>query len=160
MTTTTTLRILIDVADQRLDLLAQEGDVIASWPVSTSRFGTGTEEGSFKTPTGRFIIAEKIGDGAPLWTIFKGRFATGIKAEPEGEEDHVLTRILWLAGLDPENSNTRERYIYIHGTNQESLVGTPASHGCIRMRNDEMIDLFERVAVGSPVEIKRYESPA
>jgi lipoprotein-anchoring transpeptidase ErfK/SrfK len=132
-----------------------EGEVVtATWPVSTSRFGLGFKEGSFRTPTGRFRIAEKIGDGAPEGMIFRSRIATGKVADQGGEEDLVLTRILWLEGLDPQNVNTRQRYIYIHGTNQEHLIGTPASHGCIRLRNNDMIDLFDRVNEGTHVEIK------
>lgn len=145
--------LIVDVGRQRADLL-EDGIVTASWDVSTSRFGLGTEEGSFRTPTGRFRICEKIGDGAPLWGIFKSRIPTGAIALPGGEEDLVLTRILWLEGLDPENANTRGRYIYFHGTNREDLIGTPASHGCIRLRNDEMAGLFDRVEEGTPVEIR------
>jgi lipoprotein-anchoring transpeptidase ErfK/SrfK len=145
--------LLVDVARQVLEMM--EGEVIkATWPVSTSRFGLGFEEGSFRTPTGRFRIAEKIGDGAPAGMIFRSRIATGKVADQGGEEDLVLTRILWLEGLDPHNANTRQRYIYIHGTNQEHLIGTPASHGCIRLRNNDMIDLFDRVNEGTHVEIK------
>lgn len=142
----------VSVTRQAADLL-EHGIVTASWDVSTSRFGLGTEEGSFRTPTGRFRICEKIGDGAPAWSIFKSRTATGGMATPGGEEDLVLTRILWLEGLDPANANTRCRYIYIHGTNREDLIGTPASHGCIRLRNTEMIALFDLVSEGTPVEI-------
>jgi lipoprotein-anchoring transpeptidase ErfK/SrfK len=148
------LRILVNVPCQRLDLLSEKGKILASYPVSTSRFGLGTEEGSFRTPTGRFRICEKIGAGEPAWTIFQGRIPTGCLAEPGGEEDLILSRILWLEGLDPENASTRERYIYFHGTNQEALIGTPASHGCIRLRNLEMIDLFNRVEAGTAVEIR------
>lgn len=146
-------RITVDVPRQRLLLLSESASPEASWPVSTSRFGLGSEEGSFKTPTGRFRIAEKIGGDAPAWMIFKSRIPTGMLAAPGGEEDHVLTRILWLEGLDPENANTRARYIYIHGTNQESLIGTPASHGCIRLRNREMIELYNRVKSGDSIVI-------
>lgn len=145
--------LLVDVARQVLEMI-EEGVVLATWPVSTSRFGLGFEEGSFRTPTGRFRIAEKIGEGAPAGMIFRSRIATGKVAEQGGEEDLVLTRILWLEGLDPQNANTRQRYIYIHGTNQEHLIGTPASHGCIRLRNEDMIDLFGRVHEGTHVEIK------
>ena len=146
-------RILVDVPRQRLLLLSEGGSPEASWPVSTSRFGLGSEEGSFRTPTGRFRIAEKIGGGSPAWMIFKSRIPTGTLALPGGEEDHVLTRILWLEGLDPGNANTHGRYIYIHGTNQETLIGTPASHGCVRLRNREMIELFERVEAEDSVVI-------
>lgn len=153
MKSPTSPRILVDVASQRLHLLADDGTPTASWPVSTSKFGLGSGEGSFRTPTGRFRIAEKIGDGAPPWMIFRSRIPTGTLAGPGGEEDHVLTRILWLEGLDPENSNTSDRYIYIHGTNQEELIGTAASHGCVRLRNGDMITLFERVEAGDSVAI-------
>jgi lipoprotein-anchoring transpeptidase ErfK/SrfK len=146
------LSISIHIADQRLDLV-DNGTVTASWPVSTSKYGLGTEPGSFRTPTGRFVIAEAIGGGATPWAVFKSRVPTGEIATPGGEHDGVLTRILWLDGLDPDNANTHDRYIYIHGTNQESLIGSPASHGCVRMRNADIIDLFNRVTPGTPVEI-------
>lgn len=142
----------VDVASQSVRLL-RDGVAVKSWPVSTSRFGLGFEPGSFKTPTGRFSVAEKIGAGAPLWSEFKSRQPTGRLADPGGESDGVLTRILWLAGLDPENANTRERYIYFHGTNREDLIGTPASHGCVRLRNEDMAELFELVPEGTPVVI-------
>jgi lipoprotein-anchoring transpeptidase ErfK/SrfK len=146
-------QILIDVTRQRLEVFSAGGDVRLSFPVSTSRFGLGSEEGSFRTPSGLFRIDEKIGDFSPAWMIFKGRIPTGSLAQEGGEEDLVLTRILWLKGLDRDNENTRDRYIYIHGTNQERLIGTPASHGCIRLRNLDMIDLYDRVGVGTPVII-------
>ena len=142
----------VDVATQTARLVCG-GETLKTWPVSTSRFGLGFEPGSFKTPTGRFSVAEKIGAGAPLWAEFKSREPTGRIAEPGGESDGVLTRILWLEGLDPENANTRERYIYFHGTNREDLIGTPASHGCVRLRNEDMVELFDLVPAGTPVVI-------
>lgn len=144
--------LLVDTKAQTLQVLGK-GVLIATYPVSTSKFGLGFEEGSFRTPTGRFRIAEKIGENEPSRMIFKSRVPTGRLADPGGDEDLVLTRILWLEGLDSENTNTRDRYIYIHGTNQEELIGTPASHGCVRLRNDDVIDLFNRVAEGTPVQI-------
>lgn len=150
--TPTSRRIFVDVTTQTLRVL-ENNTVIAEFPVSTSRYGLGFEEGSFRTPTGRFIIHEKIGDGAPAWAIFKARQNTGKIAAPEGEEDHVLTRILTLDGLDPENGNTVARFVYIHGTNQESRIGTPASHGCVRLRNADMIALHDLCAPGMTVEI-------
>lgn len=142
----------VEVSTQTARLVC-DGKTLKTWPVSTSRFGLGFEPGSFKTPTGRFSVAEKIGAGAPLWAEFKSRQQTGRLAEPGGESDGVLTRILWLEGLDPENSNTRERYIYFHGTNREDLIGTPASHGCVRLRNEDMVELFDLVPEGTPVVI-------
>ena len=145
--------ILIDIEHQTLEL-RNDARVIAVYPVSSSRFGVGSEVGSFRTPTGRFRIFEKFGDGTIPWMIFKGRIPTGETARPGGEQDLVLSRILWLEGLEEENRNTRERYIYIHGTNQEDLIGTPASHGCIRLKNHDMIDLYNRVETGTEVRIR------
>ena len=142
----------VDIPRQMLDL-RHRGEVIKSWPVSTSRFGVGFEPGSFKTPTGHFAVQEKIGADAPLWMEFKSRQPTGRIVEQGGENDAVLTRILWLAGADPNNANTKDRYIYFHGTNREDLIGTPASHGCIRLRNADMVELFDLVAEGCPVRI-------
>lgn len=144
--------IVVDVAAQALRVM--DGPVMtAEFPVSTSRFGLGCEEGSYRTPTGRFVIRDKIGDGAPAWTVFRSRQSMGETAAPGGNEDLVLTRILTLDGLDPQNANTMARYVYIHGTNQEDLIGSPASHGCIRLRNADMIALHDMVAPGTQVTI-------
>ena len=151
-------KIRISIAAQRLNLLEKSGRVLASYPVSTSGFGLGTEPGSHKTPLGRFLICEKIGADAPLGAVFKSRVPTGEIAAfeaPEDPRDQVTTRILWLAGLEPENANTRERYIYIHGTNHEERIGTPCSHGCVRMRNAEVAALFELVEPGMEVTIEK-----
>ena len=147
------MQIRIHVPSQTLDLIDDSGGVIRCYVVSTSRFGLGTEPGSNKTPTGRFRIAEKIGDGAVPGEIFVSRGPTGRIGGEADEHDHVQTRILWLDGLDADNANTRERYIYIHGTNAESRLGTPASYGCVRMGNEDIIDLYARVPVGAAVEI-------
>lgn len=144
--------IRVSVPAQTLDVISGNS-VLASYPISTSKYGLGFEPGSYRTPTGRFRIAEMIGHGAQEWSVFKARVPTGEIAMPEGDEDAILTRILWLDGVDPGNRNTHERYIYIHGTNQESRIGTCASHGCIRMRNADIVDLFEKVQPGTPVEI-------
>jgi len=146
------LSLRVDVAGQRIHFLS-DGALVKSWPVSTSKFGVGTQPGSFRTPCGRFRIFRKIGEGALPWAVFKGRVETGEVATPGGEEDGILTRILWLEGLDEDNANTRDRYIYLHGTNQEDLIGTPASHGCIRLRNDDIRELFDMVPEGVAVEI-------
>lgn len=142
----------VDVARQTLHLLSN-GVAVKSWPVSTSKFGVGSEPGSCRTPLGWFRVCEKIGADAPAWSVFKSRQPTGEIAAPGGEGDGVLTRILWLDGLEEANKNTRERYIYIHGTNQEHLVGEPASHGCVRLRNADVIELFDAVPEGTEVEI-------
>ncbi|MEO8205796.1 MAG: L,D-transpeptidase [Chthoniobacterales bacterium] len=132
----------------------KNGETIHTYTISTSRFGLGSEEGSFKTPTGNFVIAEKFGNGAPLFASFKSRLFTGEIAAPGGEEDLILTRILWLNGVDENNANTYSRYVYIHGTNQEHLLGTPASHGCIRMRNQDIAELYDQIPEGTPVKIE------
>ena len=146
----------ISIKHQSLELLEDQHGVehvLVSYRISSSKYGLGTEPGSYKTPLGKFLIKEKIGDGAPSRMIFQARQPTGILAALGGEEDYVLTRILWLSGLDLDNANTLERYIYIHGTNQEDLIGSPASHGCIRLNNHDIIELFERVQEGDRVEI-------
>ena len=107
-----------------------------------------------KTPTGRFRIAEKIGGGMPVGTVFKNRRRVKATKKRLRDEDLIMTRILWLDGLDPENANTHGRFIYIHGTNHEESLGEPASHGCIRMRSTDLLQLFELVDVDTPVTIK------
>ena len=144
----------ISLTRQILALAGAGTSPLREYPVSTSRFGPGTEPGSFKTPLGRFEISRKIGAGAALGTVFKGRVPTGETGDPSSPGDLVQTRILWLHGLDPGNANTLDRYIYIHGTNHEEEIGIPASHGCIRMRNADVADLYELVSEGTPVFIE------
>ena len=148
------MQIHIHVPSQTLDLLDDDGETIRCYAISTSRFGLGTEPGSFKTPSGKFCVAEKIGDGAAPGEIFVSRVTTGKVGGERDEHDHVQTRILWLDGRDTDNANTRDRYIYIHGTNAESRLGTPASFGCVRMSNLDVIDLYDRVPVGTAVAIQ------
>jgi len=146
-------KIDISIRDQRLTL-KRDGEVVRSYPVSSSRFGIGTEEGSMKTPLGNFRIAEKIGHDAAPGTIFKARVPLAPTDPLPDSEDFVTTRILWLDGMDAENANTRERFIYIHGTKHEDKIGTPDSHGCIRMRNADVIELFELVDETTQVVIR------
>jgi len=148
------MQIRIHVPSQTLDLINDAGEVVRCYAISTSRLGIGTEPGSYKTPAGRFRVAEKHGDGAPPGEIFVSRVATGNFGQECDEKDHVQTRILWLDGLDADNANTYDRYIYIHGTNAESRIGTPASDGCIRMSNLDVIDLYDQVPVDTAVEIQ------
>ncbi len=128
--------------------------LVRTYPVSTSRFGIGTEEGSMKTPIGRFRVAEKIGNGLPSDTVFQSRVPLKADDPLPPTEDLVMSRILWLDGLDEHNANTRDRFIYIHGTKHEDKIGNPASHGCVRMRNADVIELFDLVDVGAPVVIE------
>ena len=145
--------IRISVRQQRLTLKSGRKK-LAEYPVSTSRFGLGSKEGSFKTQTGKFRIAEKIGHDMPLGTVFKSRRPVKATKKALREEDLVMTRILWLDGLEGRNANTHDRYIYIHGTNHEEKIGLPESHGCVRMKNADLVELFERVTEGTPVEIR------
>jgi len=143
----------VSIGDQRLTLNDGERP-IRTYLVSTSRFGVGTEEGSLKTPTGRFRVAQKIGGGMPSGTVFVGRVPLETDEMPPPTEDLVMSRILWLDGLDEHNANTRDRFIYIHGTRHEDKIGEAASHGCVRMRNEDVIELFDLVAEGTPVVIE------
>jgi len=149
----TSRKIHISIRDQKLTL--NDGDTpIRSYHVSTSRFGIGTEMGSMKTPTGRFRVAEKIGGDTPNGTVFLSRVPLRPVDPVPTTEDLVMSRILWLDGLDELNANTRDRYIYIHGTKHEDKIATPASCGCVRMRNADVIELFDLVDEGTPVVIE------
>jgi L,D-transpeptidase YbiS len=144
----------ISVAGQTLEVRDAAGAVRRSFPVSTSQFGLGSAAGSFRTPLGRLRIAEKIGAGAGSGVVFLSRVPTAESGEGRAGEDLVQTRILWLEGAEELNANTRERYIYIHGTNHEEAIGQPASHGCVRMKNADVIELFDLVAEGAEVRIE------
>ena len=143
----------VSIQDQRLIVREDERE-IRTYPVSTSRFGIGTEEGSFKTPTGRFRVAEKIGSDTPHGTVFVGRVPLQRDQALPLTEDLITSRILWLDGLEKQNANTRDRFVYIHGTKHEDKIGTAASAGCVRMRNADVIELFEMVDEGTPVIIE------
>jgi len=145
--------IVVSTRDQKLALL-DRGDVMAVYPVSTSKFGLGDWRGSRFTPLGQLQIAEKIGDNAPPGTVFKDRRRTGeiVLANSLGR-DPIVTRILWLRGLEAQNANAFGRDIYIHGTPEEWKIGLPASYGCIRMRSSDIIQLYNIVGVGAAVTI-------
>lgn len=160
------LYIDVDIRLQQLYLWEPypDGDrLIRQYSVSTALNGAGEETGSYRTPRGRHRIAEKIGQGEPLFAAFKARVPTGEIWSPALDaaypgRDWILTRILWLEGLEPGKNmggavDTHDRYIYIHGTHEEHRIGTPASHGCIRMRNADVAELFERVKAGTAVRI-------
>lgn len=143
----------VSIDGQRLDVFNKSG-LVRSFPVSTSKKGVGFREGSFRTPTGRFRISEKIGGDQPLRTIFKQRIPVGIwKKGAAKDQDLVLSRIIRMEGLDLENANTMERFVYIHGTNREDLIGQPASMGCVRLANADMEELFEMVSPGDLIVI-------
>lgn len=143
------MSIHISIAEQSL---SYRGRV---YPISSGKAGTGCEEGSGKTPLGRFRIASKHGSNAPSNTIFVGRLPLGLYPQdlPAGAKEGILTRILTLDGMEAGNANTKARYIYIHGTSDEAHIGQPASLGCIRMRPSDIIALYDKVAIGTIVEI-------
>ncbi|OAI43012.1 hypothetical protein AYO41_00390 [Verrucomicrobia bacterium SCGC AG-212-E04] len=143
----------VSVSRQTLEVVSPAGKVLRRYRVSTSARGTGFRVGSLRTPTGRFRICGKLGKNAPFGMVFKGRKATGRIARQGEPGDLILTRILWLEGLDRANANTRSRYIYLHGTNHESELGRRASHGCVRLANADMLELFSLVPRGTLVHI-------
>jgi lipoprotein-anchoring transpeptidase ErfK/SrfK len=145
--------IVVSVPDQTLALI-DDGVVIARFPVSTSKFGLGDGAGSYATPLGTLAIASKIGANAPLGTVFKSRRPTGEILRPNAPgRDPIVTRILWLRGLEKRNARAFARSIYIHGTPEERLIGRPASYGCIRMRSRDVAQLFAAVGVGTKIEV-------
>jgi lipoprotein-anchoring transpeptidase ErfK/SrfK len=146
-------QIVISARDQKLALL-DRGNVMAIYPVSTSKFGLGDWLRSSYTPLGKLEIAKKLGENAPPGAVFKDRRRTGEIVLPDSPgRDPIVTRILWLRGREPQNANAFSRYIYIHGTPEERLIGMPASYGCIRMRSSDIINLYENVGVGAEVTI-------
>ncbi len=146
-------QIVVSTREQKLALI-DHGNVVAIYPVSTSKFGLGDWRGSRFTPLGKMQIAEKIGDNAPSGAVFKDRRRTGeiVMADSPGR-DPIVTRILWLRGLEAQNANAFSRDIYIHGTPEDRLIGTPASYGCIRMRSTDVIQLYNIVGTGAAVMI-------
>ena len=145
--------LVISAREQKLAVL-DRGNLMAIYPVSTSKFGLGDWRGSSFTPLGELEVAEKIGDNAPPGAVFKDRRRTGEIVLPNSPgRDPIVTRILWLRGREAQNVNAFSRDIYIHGTPEERKVGTPASYGCIRMRSSDIIQLYDIVGVGAPVII-------
>ena len=158
------MQILIDIPSQTLSLLGDDGACIRRYSVSTARNGAGEASGSFCTPRGRHIIRARIGAGAPIGAAFRGRRPTGEVWTPElaaanPGRDWILTRILWLSGTEPGFNRLGEvdsmrRYIYIHGTPDTEPMSVPLSIGCVRMRNRDVVELFELVPAGTAVDIR------
>lgn len=154
----------INVTKQQLQLLDEDGHLLHQYSVSTSKYGTGSENGSEKTPLGLHRIKEKMGGAMPVNEVFIGRVPHGNLDECKERgvdlpDDVIMSRIMWLEGMEPGRNqggymDTYQRFIYIHGTNHEDSIGTPASIGCIRMRNDDIVDLFRQVEIGSEVLIE------
>ena len=157
------MKILIGIASQMLRLLDERGEPVKEYVISSSKNGAGEKTGSFRTPRGRHVIRAKIGGGMPVDTVFVKRRPTGETFSKElsaqfPDRDWILTRILWLSGMEPGFNrlgevDTMRRYIYIHGAPDDTEMGKPGSHGCIRMCNDDLLDLFDRVEAGTEVEI-------
>ena len=157
------MQIVISLSQQLLRLLADDGALIRQYPVSSALKGVGEQKNSYCTPRGRHQIRAKIGAGAPLGTVFKGRRPTGeiwnaeLHAAQPGR-DWILTRILWLSGCEPGfnrlgNVDSMQRYIYLHGTPDSEPMGEPHSHGCIRLRNADIAELFDLVPVHTTVTL-------
>jgi lipoprotein-anchoring transpeptidase ErfK/SrfK len=146
-------RVVVSIPEQRLALL-DNGTLIATYPISTSRFAIGDSPGSRGTPLGELEIAKKIGGSAPSGMVFKDRKPTGEVLTPDAPgRDPIVTRILWLRGLEAQNANAYSRYIYIHGTPEERNIGTRASFGCIRMRSRDVIQLYDIVGPRARVTV-------
>jgi len=149
--------IVISTRQQKLALL-DRGNLMAVYPVSTSRFGLGDWPGSSYTPLGELEIAKKIGGDAPSGAVFTDRRQTGEFVAPDSPgRDPIVTRILWLRGREAQNANAFARYIYIHGTPEERSIGLPVSYGCIRMRSGDIINLYN--AVGPKAEVTIIDEP-
>ncbi|HNQ03719.1 MAG TPA: L,D-transpeptidase [Thiobacillaceae bacterium] len=157
------MRIKINIKSQTLELIDESGEVLHVYPVSTALRGVGELRGSQCTPRGEHIVRAKIGADRKINTVFVGRRPTGEIYSPEmglanPERDWILTRILWLSGTEPGfnrlgQRDTMRRYIYIHGTPDETFRQHPASHGCVRMRNADLVELFDLVPIYTPVTI-------
>ncbi len=148
-------KMIVSVSDQKM-LLVRDGAPVKTYKISTSKFGVGDRPGSNCTPLGRLQVAKKIGDNAPLGSVFKNRRRTGEVIKPNAPgRDPVVTRILWLAGTESRNRNAFRRSIYIHGTPEERRIGAPASYGCIRMRSKDVMDLYDRIGYGADVFVIR-----
>ena len=155
--------VVIDIASQEL-LLQDAAGKLAKYSISTARNGPGQRSGSECTPLGRHIVRAKIGDGLPINTVFVGRRPSGevyspALAEQNSARDWILTRILWLSGSEVGRNrlgdcDTMRRFIYIHGCPDSDLLGAPGSHGCIKMRNLDVVKLFDQVNVGESVDIR------
>jgi hypothetical protein len=150
----------VSVPDQKM-IVFEQGVEIARYDVSTSKFGLGDRPGSYATPLGTMQVAQKIGGGQPSGMKFKSRRPTGEIVKPNSPgRDPIVTRILWLRGLEARNKKAYGRGIYIHGTAEEYTIGTPASYGCIRMRSRDVISLYNKIEVGARVEVTTNRLPS
>jgi lipoprotein-anchoring transpeptidase ErfK/SrfK len=145
--------LVVSIPDQKM-ILYKDSKPEAQYDVSTSKYGIGDHPGSRETPLGVLVVAKKYGDNVPLGGVMKSRRFTGEVLPPDAPgRDPIVTRILWLKGLEPSNSHAFSRCIYIHGTPVERDIGKPASYGCIRMRSEDVVHLYNSVGVGTKVQI-------
>jgi lipoprotein-anchoring transpeptidase ErfK/SrfK len=145
--------VVVSVPDQQLAVV-EHGTIVSSYSVSTSKFGTGDAAGSYRTPLGTLFVSGKFGDDLPAGTVIKNRIPTGevVNANAPGR-DAIITRVIWLRGMEQQNRGAHDRCIYIHGTPEERRIGRTASFGCIRMRSKDIIALYERLHIGMHVTI-------
>jgi L,D-transpeptidase catalytic domain len=149
----TSSEIIVSVRDQKLMLL-RDGQKVAIYPVSTSMFGLGDAWGRMTTPLGYLAVEKKIGDNVPVGAVFHNRRLTGEVLQPNAPgRDPITTRIIWLRGLEAQNAHAFQRCIYIHGTPEEKKIGRPASYGCIRMKSNDVAELYNQVPLGAIVQI-------
>jgi len=155
----TSSQLIVSVCDQKL-MLVQNGGKVVTYPVSTSIFGLGDAWGRMTTPLGYLAVEKKIGDNAPTGAVFHNRRFTGEVLQPNAPgRDPITTRIIWLRGLEAQNAHAFQRCIYIHGTPQEKTIGRPASYGCIRMKSSDVAALYDRVPLGTLVQITPEHLP-
>ena len=147
--------IIVSVTEQKLAVI-ENGQRVAQFPVSTSKYGLGDQPRSYATPLGLLEVASKVGAGAPEGAVFKSQRFTGEILRPNAPgRDPIVTRILHLRGLEASNARAFDRGIYIHGTPEEWKIGRPASYGCIRMRSRDVVRVFDAAPVGTRIEIVR-----
>ena len=159
-TTETASEVVVSVKDQKMGIYS-EGILKKEYAISTSKFGLGDELNSYRTPLGKHEVIAKIGHGLPPGAVLKSRHWNGEVLKPNAPgRDPIVSRILWLNGLENDNSNAKRRYIYIHGTTEESRLGQPASYGCIRMGMQDVVDAFNEVGIGDKVVITKGHLPS
>lgn len=152
--------VVISVKEQKLAIYSGNGSKAKVYPVSTSKFGLSDKPGTCGTPLGMHQVVAKIGHGAPPGSVFKSRQMTGEVIKPNAPgRDPIVTRIMWLRGLEKQNQNAYSRCIYIHGTAEERTIGTPSSYGCIRMKSRDVMDLFNNLGIGARVLIVENSLP-
>jgi len=145
--------IIVSIPDQQLAVI-DRGKMITKYPISTSKFGLGDGNGTYRTPLGVLFVSAKLGDRLPTGAVIKNRMPTGEIVNPNAPgRDAIVSRVIWLRGMEAQNRGARDRCIYIHGTPEERLIGRPASFGCIRMRSRDVIALYDVAHIGMHVTI-------